>query len=125
MQSRPTDKAAIGSVEDGEYPVLALEPLSLEEPQALLGLRPLQSADEPRNVRVVVEGNELVDVRRPKRTQKESLCLDDHERSVTWAKAPGQRGHTAGRSWRTSEGAMPSSRSPCRAGCWLACCRRS
>jgi hypothetical protein len=66
LQPRPAKETAAGAIEHGQHAVAALKPLALDEAQAFLGLGLLEPSDEARHFGVVVERDELIDIRQPK-----------------------------------------------------------
>ena len=62
-EAGPAEEAAVRTIEHGKHPVPALCPLALDESYPLLGGGPLESPDEARHLGIVMQSDELVDVR--------------------------------------------------------------
>jgi hypothetical protein len=65
-------------VEHRDRAVAALEPLALGCPQALLGVSPLPRSDEASDLGILMERNELVQVRRCEGAQEQPFGFHEH-----------------------------------------------
>jgi len=83
LQPRPAKKASTDALDHGEYAVATLKPLVFNLSQAFLGLGPLvESPNEAGHFGIVVECDELIDIRHGKRTQEEAFGLQHHSGSL-------------------------------------------